>query len=41
MNNKLIFILLGLDLLCGVAMLVGIGELISERGKSITWMSRT
>ena len=31
MENKLIFGLLLLDLLCGIAMLVGIGELISER----------
>lgn len=31
MENQLIFSLLLLDLLCGIAMLVGIGELISER----------
>ena len=31
MENKLIFGLLLLDLLCGAVMLVGIGELISER----------
>lgn len=31
MENKLIFCLLCIDLLCGAVMLVGIGELISER----------
>ena len=31
MENKLIFCLLCVDLLCGIAMLVGVGELISER----------
>lgn len=31
MENKLIFCLLCMDLLCGAVMLVGIGELISER----------
>lgn len=31
MENKWIFMLLCLDLLCGAAMLVGIGELINER----------
>lgn len=31
MENKWIFLLLSLNLLCGAAMLVGIGELISER----------
>lgn len=31
LENKLIFFLLLLDLLCGIAMLVGVGELISER----------
>lgn len=31
MENKLLFLLLLLDLLCGMAMLVGIAELISER----------
>lgn len=31
MENKWIFLLLCMNLLCGAAMLVGIGELISER----------
>ena len=30
MENKLVFSLLCLDLLCGIAMLVGIGELIQK-----------